>query len=152
RLPAGTGLMYAAGLFVTPVWLDDVGLGLDGEIGAKISSAAATHGSVTLTRFPLVLGVHSFIAVSRVFRLYARAGVQHDLGVHVEGQDSLDQADRSYTSTWGPLAEIGAEYQVPSRELGASAALRYSTLKYEHDTEHYDVNCIGLFGAVHLMP
>jgi hypothetical protein len=146
-LRAGRGAILSIGAMATPLWAGPVGLGLGADIGIKYTSITASNGTVSLTRFPLVLSAHALFDVSHHWFVLAAGGLHHELGVNLSGDGLASGLSVDFDSSWGGMGEVGAYYA--RRHLGGSGTIRYTSVHYSIGGQTFDASNVGIFGAIH---
>jgi hypothetical protein len=131
NLSAGRGVLVTVGGLWTPLWTDDdrFGFGAGAGVGWKYDSIEAANGTVSLTRFPLNLTLHSLMRINSHWFALLGGGTTKELGGAVSGNGFAASASASISSSWGLLGEGGLYYTMEHATFGAG--LRYSAA---HDT------------------
>lgn len=148
-LSAGGGLVLAAGGMLTPLWIrNKVGLGLGAEIGWKYQTIGDSSRSISMSRFPMVLQLHSFLPLSQTWFLRPAFGIHKELAPTIS-DDSYGTIDLESPVGW--MAELGV-YSMSTWHLGWSVAVRFTSVHYTFRADRLDGNNVGVNLTMHINP
>lgn len=127
----GGGSVLAAELKLTPLWVRDVfGIGLGAELGRKAQQISATNGTLSLTRYPLLVTAHVIARVAPYFYLIVAGGVEKHLDVSLTGSGAAIPANGiSLSGRMGPTLSLSLAYALTHHWV-FDAVLRFAALDY----------------------
>ena len=138
-LTAGNGMVIAAPVMITPVWVKEtIGFGFGFELGLKFH----TITGATFMRFPLSATIHMLAGISPRFFFLFGGGVEKHLAGQIGGSAELE-------SKLGALGEFGF-YSWPLRNVAWDILFRYTRLSYKGLNDEIDGSNVGLSFAIHL--
>ena len=118
----------------SPLHLGDgqwLSMGIDLELGVKMSGLNGENGALDFGRFPLIPRAHADAHVGGGWHISASAGVQYDMGVFLSGDGVFSEIDADLGNGLGPLGELGVFYQDAKDRGGYTFALRYVHMEYD---------------------
>ena len=154
-LSAGDGVSIAAGLMVTPLWVGDgVGIGGSATIGYKYWSVGASNGNVSIGRAPMTLALHVLPRLSPHWFLFARGGIDKEVGVSVSSSGVASGFDASPEASLGGFGE-GGFYKIfdsPDQNGALSVTGRYTVMSYSANGVTVDASSFMLFMGLYYNP
>ena len=129
-LDAGKGVVVAVEGAVTPLWVGDVvGLGARAQVGFRYGSISASNGTISLIRWPLLLGVHTLLRFTDVAYVRIGANIETHAGVSLSASGDGGSGSVDLDSSLG----VGGELSLFFR-WGAHAcynfAIQYTNIRY----------------------
>ncbi|HSS40612.1 MAG TPA: hypothetical protein VLT58_17735, partial [Polyangia bacterium] len=154
-LSAGDGVSIAAGVMVTPLWVGD-GLGIGGSatIGYKYWSVGASNGDVSIGRMPMTLALHVLPRLSPRWFLFARGGIDKEVGVSVSSSGVASGLNASPEAGLGGFGE-GGFYRIfdsPEQNGALSFTGRYTAMSYSANGVSVDASSFMLFMGLYYNP
>jgi hypothetical protein len=143
---AGRGVLVTAGGMWTPLWIDDqVGFGAAASAGWKWDSIEASNGEVTLTRFPVVVSVHTLIRFDKRWFTLLSGGLTKEFGGKVASSGLAGIGSHTFTNTLGLLGEGAVFCDITYVTLGL--AVRYSSSNDQFGDVQVDASSLGVIAA-----
>ena len=154
-LSLGDGISVSLGLMWTPIWVgDNLGVGLSGTLGYKGWGVGASNGDISINRFPLTLALHILPRVSLRWFLFARGGIDKELGVSLSASGIAGSGSADLDANLGWFGEGGFYKIIDTEEQrGAwSLTFRYTDLTYVAGGGSASARSFMIFNAFYYNP
>jgi hypothetical protein len=150
-LTTGEGVVFRAGVMVTPLWLaaDRIGLGAGADVAVKSDIASPTvdtssTAAVALTRYPWALTLHALVRYTPVLYVYFAGGFGRDERVSVSGDANATVTGvTSLTSRVGGTGRLGFYWAAADR-LALIFGLEYTNRTYDSPAGSVRADSAGL--------
>jgi hypothetical protein len=133
EIQAGNGFLSTVGGMWTPLWAsDDVGFGLEADVGLKV-----THnfgGGLSFWRFPVSGVAHTLIRTGKTWWLVGKAGLYEEIGTSMSGSGVGVGFLMDSHSDLGWIAEAGFLRTDASR-FATAFLLRFTALTFRAQGE-----------------
>jgi hypothetical protein len=151
-ISGGSGLSASLGGTVTPLWTESsVGFGFGGNLGWKADWVSGKNGSVTLSRVPLLVWLHTLLPISESWFGNLAMGGQKELAPRLSGEKDFSETRTEFESPWGWFAELGL-YWAENWHQAIGFGLRYTRASYRAAGSTIDASSLGLNLTLHLNP
>lgn len=147
-LDAGKGGVVAIEGAVTPFWLGDiVGFGARLQVGLKYGSIDASNGSVSLIRWPLLLGVHTLIRFTDVAYVRLGANIETHAGLSLSASGDAGSGSADLDSSLGVGGELSLFFR-QGPHFCYDVALQYAHIQYSAGGESVDASNGGFTAGI----